>query len=1530
MDILNVQPDALGTPDTTTEIEGYDDHIEQIEQAYPEEDFRTPTEQAAEEQVAQPEQPQAEGLPTVEAQPTQEGPSPEQVESEKAAKKEEARLERTKHIRQRQYGEDGLATSESILLWDGSRLDQAANGAEMIDKLKLRHDYNPELENRVIDLMRGNNLDNHLEAFNLIRNDPHLSQVLDFNGDGQVTYNDFHDTTHLNDGDGMTDEEDAKTTEEWIQGLTNKDIGSRLRANWQMGLGGQNMALKILKMREGYFEPSWEEDTRQAAGGAWFDIGADLLETVGSVGDVMQGKSWHEDSTFDDDLLQHKNTESLEFLVNNPLQNTEYSKDIYDGTYWVTAAAMTYATGGAMAKPLLASKVGMGTVTAGKVLQGTLASGPGSIVLDTIIPGHFKSYQEHGVGMMRKNGLMTGLTDMMGGAGEVFGPEVANAINSPTFKKYDHVYTEGAIALVGTKVFGMLGRRIFGETGSIRAGIRNMGEQGENYINTFGTSTKPNSVKDRLLSQEKFFKQAQEQTADMLEAGREQMKKGYEFSRNTFSRLGDPESSTYGWAKNGSDMIGQGWSKARSGIHQVIRDLDEIAHSVGIPKAWQSTDGLFSPVDMAKAAKAGISENKLARWGKELVEDVQWKKHLKELNPLRKATRREASDTALRGIQEVMGRDAASLSPAEYWGKELLDTPLDADSFEKLSDINKWAINNIEVANSVNKQLLLQLRDSAATAGEMVGKTDLFATDGAMRRVADNLVAGLSHVKKTNLTHKLAREMMQAKGGKMTPDMMADLLTQTGEQSRRLHRETQQGVETMLEMMRQSGDDELAEAVLDVFKVSNDVHNWKDFDAWMHQKIVGGEFKGKVKTGDLVKGLQKVMVQSILSGPKTPARAIAGTTMNTYLNAINEAVGSIIRAPFTGDVVSRKASISKLKGLFELVPEGWEVFQRNWDANFRADIADIKTRFTEAATKGDDLWEAKRIHIETRGTPGEKAAFYINNITRNLTNNKLFSWSPRALAATDDTFLWLSARARSKEVGMRQALEAVGNDFNKLTPDILKEAEDIHFSHFLDGDGNVNIGNDAWLTKQFKEVTLTSELKGQAAKLDKVFSDIPLIRPFYLFARTGINGLNFSFKNTPLLGALHKESIDILRHTGDDFTELAKYGIENANDLKNARNLFAGRQAVGATVVSTMSGLYMAGQLTGNGPADRQLKQNWINAGWKPNHVYIGDVGFDYRTLEPYNVIFSTIADIGDNMELMGSEWAEKRLQAVAYVVGRGVTGKTYMSGLDQMMQLAQMKPGSFDKTVGNIMNNSIPLAGMRNEFGKWINPHMKELNSDMWTTIRNRNQATEFLAGEGKLPEKSDLLNGKPINNWNIIGRSFNAVSPVGLDIRRQSPGRKLLLDSNYDLKTTTFAYGGYSFVKDAHVRAHFQNAIGTVPITVGFKKFKNVEEALNYLAKRKDVKNSLKDMQNDSGNPANWDLDPNTYPHNTLIDNVMNQARAKAWAKINNPAHPGYAKVQQLKAEKDGKDSKTRDNRQEILDLSFPERSVEQFPKN
>ena len=57
--------------------------------------------------------------------------------------------------------------------------------------------------------------------------------------------------------------------------------------------------------------------------------------------------------------------------------------------------------------------------------------------------------------------------------------------------------------------------------------------------------------------------------------------------------------------------------------------------------------------------------------------------------------------------------------------------------------------------------------------------------------------------------------------------------------------------------------------------------------------------------------------------------------------------------------------------------------------------------------------------------------------------------------------------------------------------------------------------------------------------------------------------------------------------------------------------------------------------------------------------------------------------------------------------------------------------------------------------------------------------------------------------------------------------------------------------------------------------------------------------------------------------------RAEAKAWAKITRPDHPGYASVQKLMSEKDGHTARTRDNRNEILDLGNP-RKIDNFPKN
>ena len=1539
MDQLQFDPTQTTNTDTTMEVEGYEDQVEEIQQAYPEQDWRTPAQIEEENQAQVEQQAPVEGQPTAEA-PTEETPvTPTEVVEEEPEPFDwgDPNNQYNEHIvhaiKAGLASPDGYIPSELLKDRNGKPIPEG-----IIRTQNLNYGY-IEKEHKLWKTYKENrgdaNLENQLWAINQIRNDPELLKRYDRNQDGQFTISDWHDMSRANGGVGLTPEQEIALTEKWLNGLENK---SWLRRG--KGFFRQFLAEGILQHGIGHLDTNMArftgtrrlqalgpdalmkeigESTRQANLGSIFDLGNNILSTPEKLWAANQvqreqgeatndPRTWFDgdtfathDAKFDDWLHNYENEMSLGYAVNHPTNRVWSDKTMYELTYYGTPAAIT-------------------TIATGGIGTGAFAG----VVLETIPLATFRDLSEKGMGNMYEESHILKAVAEKHPEWYIDGMPATQYLETPWGRQMAHVGDE-VVYDGGTQA------ALFGLGNIVRHGVPEAFRFGKKLLGAHDTSTKAWSrhATTKQRNPKYFLDSKKQQLADKTEAGKSQQLIAEEGPSSPWVK--DPWSdaglnSTYGDYKNIPNQTGQGTAKIRGDVLDINNQLDEIDGG-NIFRDGGSVDGFLTPLEQARYSKSGIPDPWLTGKLDEYWNNPRLKSQLDELNPLQRTLGTYGRST-LKRIQEILGRDASSLSPEEFWGKAFTDMPIKAG--EKLDNVKAFVTKNLQVQDAVNMSLLKSLRDTANGAGEMLGKADIFATGGPMRRIADNLVTGLTQVKKTQFTWDLAAKKMKASGGELTDEMVQEIQEIVAKRSGELQQENMDGVRLMMQVLEDSDSDELAEGILDVFKVSNDIHNWKDFDAWMRQKISGGEFKGKVKTGVLIKELQGVMINSILSGPKTPLRALLGTTVNSYLNAINEAAGATIRRPFTSDIASQKASIAKLKGMFELVPEAMTVFRKNMKAKFNADISEIRTRYSEPMTRGDENWHLFGQWTERNGNMGDKAAFYLANIARTLNNNKLASWSPRALASIDDTFKWLLARARSKEIGMRQALEVAGRDHVEFTPQLMKQAEDIHYKNLLDADGNLDLSQDAWLNKQFKEVTLTSELTGFSKELDTLLKDKPLVRPFYLFARTGINGLNFTYKNTPLLGALHKESIDILKHTGDDYSGLFKYGIENADDLANARNLFAGRQAVGAATVTTFAGMYMAGQLTGNGPADRQLRQNWINAGWKPNHFYIGDVGFDYTSLEPYNTIFSAIADIGDNMELMGSEWAEKRLQAAAFVIGRGLVGKTYMSGLDQMMQISQMKPGAFDKAAANILNNSLPLAGLRNEFGKWVNPHMKELNSDMWTSIRNRNQASEFLAGGDKLPEKSDLLNGKPINNWNIIGRSFNAVSPVSLDIRNDTPGRRLLLDSNYDLKSTTYAYGGYSFVKDAHVRAHFQNAIGTVPVTVGFKKFKNVEEALNYLAKRPDIKNSMEDMQRDSKNPANWDLDPNTYPHNTLIDQVMNQARAKAWAKINRPEHPGYERVQKLKSEKDGKDSKTRDNRQEILDLSFPDRTVDQFPKN
>ena len=166
------------------------------------------------------------------------------------------------------------------------------------------------------------------------------------------------------------------------------------------------------------------------------------------------------------------------------------------------------------------------------------------------------------------------------------------------------------------------------------------------------------------------------------------------------------------------------------------------------------------------------------------------------------------------------------------------------------------------------------------------------------------------------------------------------------------------------------------------------------------------------------------------------------------------------------------------------------------------------------------------------------------------------------------------------------------------------------------------------------------------------------------------------------------------------------------------------------------------------------------------------------------------------------------------------MASKSYLVGLQQMVDMMTFKPGAVPRTAASILNNALPLSSMRNEMGKLLNPYMRELNSGINDSLRNRNLLMEPLAVK-ELPVKYDILNGQPIKNYDFMTRMFNMFSPVQVNLD-YSPGRKLLYESGYSTRLSTFtAPDGTNLRRQPAIRSEFQRAIGTQNLEAKLNKF-------------------------------------------------------------------------------------------------------------
>jgi len=937
---------------------------------------------------------------------------------------------------------------------------------------------------------------------------------------------------------------------------------------------------------------------------------------------------------------------------------------------------------------------------------------------------------------------------------------------------------------------------------------------------------------------------------------------------------------------------------------------------------WGNEDGhVGSMVSNQQIEDVAKGKKKPSDLVKAILGDFKGEKYMNEFAEEARKTGRTINEVIAENMAIAKdiyeGRNTSNITSKEFYERITMDkTDINAAFKDpKTGKITKENIISyvkpeyIKALDMVNVSLFNDIQAQSLVGRELADITDIKDIDGPVHHLVDKLITGLKLRKESSslVSEQLSDfGLSRVKGIKKGKQVSGDFKTlkqfkKAVANAKKAAREAnekqvQNSIDAFrmaMELTPEEGGDDLFKVIFEGISMADGVHTLDDLDVFMRKKMRGGYFGDKKKTGALLREAGTMFTHSVLSGPKTSVRATLGTGTAAFTRPMAMAVGGAMK----GDMVTARAGLAAMNAFREAVPEAFTLFKKKLNGYWSGELSTLKTRYVERSSV-EDQWKLYGTWAEQRGNVKDKALFRMANMIRGMNDSSLLTYSTKIMASTDDAFSLLIGRSKARQDAFLEAAAKLPDgNFQNFDAKFFRDQEDIFNSKIFDSEGNLT--NEA-ANYARQEATLTTPLKGFGKSLATAFDTTPWARPFFLFARTGINGLQLTAKHTPGFNFLVDEFNQIARtQPGMDLGHLKEYGIETSRDLINAKAVQNGRLALGSGALFMASMAYLSGGLKGNGPTDRKQRQAWLDMGWKPRTIKLGDVWVNYDAFEPYNQILALVADIGDHQELMGEEWAEDRLLKLAMALAGTATSKSYLAGMQSFVDLFSGQPGQQNRIIASLMNNTVPLSSLRNEIGKVLTPYTRELGSDIESSIRNRNLATELIAGD-PLPIKYDILTGKPIKDHDFVTRMFNAVSPINFNLD-YSEGREMLFNSGYDMRTSTYsAPDGTDLSDSPKVRSMFQKAIGEQNLLAEFDK----------MAADPTMQASLAEMEWYKKNGMK-DVETKSFPHYKRIARTFDKAKKRAWASIKNDNN-----VQKLIIEERNQKLKNRKANQDSID--------------
>ncbi len=769
----------------------------------------------------------------------------------------------------------------------------------------------------------------------------------------------------------------------------------------------------------------------------------------------------------------------------------------------------------------------------------------------------------------------------------------------------------------------------------------------------------------------------------------------------------------------------------------------------------------------------------------------------------------------------------------------------DGTVIEGLPVLNKAQLNATDM---VLGQLLFEARDLAKASLSIADEVDISAPGGILDGILSRYSAIARTRKETSLASSYQLKIFSP-GTKIDRDKII------GQASDAAANE----VETFKNLLKGDLDNDLLETFIHFTATGNgNKQSFKDLDAFFTKKLKGYRQGDQYQKSAIINELQTLGINSILSGPKTVVRAFIGTGLGTVMRPVATMIGAV------GNINGQtfRSASATLGAMVEARNEAWQKAIADWQS-YNFDTEGFRG-FTE--NKADMEWNAMMSYYNQKeGSYGDKMVAHFADQLRNLNKSPWLNYGPRIMKSMDTYFSQIIARGRQRQLAFDDVwgkLEAQGKIItDQDMPNLIKEVEADFESKVFSADGEII---DEMAKFAGDEAKLTKELTGWTKKIDEVFDQLPILKPYFLFARTGVNALQMTSKYTPILNQFIREHKDIMTKSWDD-PVMIEYGIKSQNDLNIAKATMKGRQAIGYGFTSMAAWMALNGQITGNGPPDRQVRDGWMKTtGWQPRSFKIGNSYISYEAIEPFNSFFSFMADVVDAQKVMGEEWAGNQFGKAAYLISANVLNKSFMAGIQQMVDTLFSGGGDVPKAAANLVNNQIPLTGLRNEIGKLFSPGMRELESGFWQSVGNRNLWADVFTEKNILPYKYDVLNGEPLRMHDPMTRLINGLLPFNVNIGTSSEVRELLMRSGLNLRQT-FNSGpnGETLENRPDLKSKFQFYMGQQNIEAQIEKVLTPQVIESIIQAEKSSK----------------DFDPQDTLYGSVIMPIFNTAKREAW---------------------------------------------------